>query len=54
MRHWKLGSYCAMDRDNMKIEADNVQGGSDGFEKVLDLLEDGCSNLMQKIKSENK
>ena len=28
---------------------DPYYGGASGFEKVLDLLEDGCENLLQEI-----
>lgn len=40
---------------NTKIPADIVPdpyyGGADGFENVLDILEDACNGLLQKIKS---
>jgi protein-tyrosine phosphatase len=30
---------------------DPYYGGPEGFEKVLDLLEDGCSTFLQKWRS---
>lgn len=50
----KIIPFCDFVSTQDKEVPDPYYGGSDGFEKVLDLLEDGCSNLMQKIKSENK
>ena len=46
----KMTDFC------QNIEADEVPdpyyGGPDGFEKVLDLLEDACQGLLDKIKKE--
>lgn len=45
----KMTDFCE------KYEADHIPdpyyGGSEGFEEVLDLLEDACANLLKKIQS---
>ncbi len=40
--------FCSTHRD--KIVPDPYYGGTDGFEKVLDLLEDGCAGLLLHAK----
>lgn len=45
----RMTDYCR------KLEADHVPdpyyGGKQGFENVLDILEDACKGLMEKLKS---
>lgn len=42
---------------NKKLKAvevpDPYYGGTEGFEKVLDILEDACENLLEKIENEH-
>lgn len=46
----KLTDYCTtFDVDHV---LDPYYGGAAGFEKVLDILEDACSNLLLQIKKE--
>ena len=40
-----------VDSDDQEVP-DPYYGGSEGFEKVLDLLENGCSNLLEKVMSD--
>ena len=48
----KIVPFCDfVDSDDQEVP-DPYYGGSEGFEKVLDLLENGCSNLLEKITSD--
>lgn len=43
-----LRLFCDYCRDNAVSDVpDPYYGGSDGFERVLDLLEDGCASLLE-------
>ncbi|KAJ4890550.1 Protein-tyrosine phosphatase [Raphanus sativus] len=44
-------SYCK--KHNDKVVPDPYYGGAQGFEKVLDLLEDACESLLDSITAEN-
>ncbi|KAF8083468.1 hypothetical protein N665_0771s0007 [Sinapis alba] len=44
-------SYCK--KHNDKVVPDPYYGGAQGFEKVLDLLEDACESLLDGITAEN-
>ncbi|CAA7025666.1 unnamed protein product [Microthlaspi erraticum] len=44
-------SYCK--KHNDKFVPDPYYGGAQGFEKVLDLLEDACESLLDSITAEN-
>ncbi len=46
----KMTSYCKF--DNPGYVPDPYYGGSAGFEKVLDLLEDACQGLLNHIRNE--
>lgn len=50
---YEMIGFC---KDNLGYDAvpDPYYGGSKGFDTVLDLLEDGCSELLTKIKSQLK
>lgn len=48
----KLTDYCK-DYD-LEGVPDPYYGGAEGFEYVIDILEDGCSNLLMKIKKDFK
>ncbi|MBA4251612.1 MAG: phosphotyrosine protein phosphatase [Chlorobiaceae bacterium] len=44
----KLADYCVkLDEDEVP---DPYYGGAEGFEKVLDILEDACSGLLEDLK----
>ncbi|BAT90161.1 hypothetical protein VIGAN_06134800 [Vigna angularis var. angularis] len=45
-------SYCKK-HDESEVP-DPYYGGAQGFEKVLDLLEDACGSLLETILAENK
>ncbi|XP_059314834.1 uncharacterized protein LOC132065448 isoform X2 [Lycium ferocissimum] len=45
-------SYCKK-HDETEVP-DPYYGGAQGFEKVLDLLEDACDSLLESIVAENK
>ena len=45
-----MTSYCT-NHDEEEVP-DPYYGGPQGFEHVLDLLEDGCAGLLEKIKEE--
>lgn len=51
LRVSKMTDYCSL--PNPGKVPDPYYGGAEGFEKVLDLLEDACNGLLQKIKEEN-
>lgn len=48
----KMTDYC--DNENPGYVPDPYYGGSEGFEHVLDLLEDACNGLLTHIKNEHK
>ncbi len=48
----KMTDYCS--NENPGYVPDPYYGGSDGFEHVLDLLEDACNGLLNHIRSEHK
>ena len=45
----KIVPFCDYVDSHEKEVPDPYYGGPEGFEKVLDLLENGCSNLLKKI-----
>lgn len=45
-----MTNYCT-DHDDVEVP-DPYYGGPQGFEHVLDLLEDACTGLLEKIKEE--
>jgi protein-tyrosine phosphatase len=46
----KIQAFCDFCTDHDEKEVpDPYYGGSEGFEKVLDLLEDGCANVLRQI-----
>lgn len=49
---FKMTSFCS--DNSIKEVPDPYYGGSDGFEYVLDILEDSTKNLLNKIKSDVK
>ncbi len=48
----KFVEFCSSHPDS-KVP-DPYYGGQQGFEHVLDLLEDGCSNLLERLKTQQK
>jgi protein-tyrosine phosphatase len=46
-----MTSYCSIFDD--EEVPDPYYGGPQGFEHVLDLLEDACNGLLVKIKEDN-
>ncbi|HUX93999.1 MAG TPA: low molecular weight protein-tyrosine-phosphatase [Ignavibacteriaceae bacterium] len=48
----KMAQFCKTHKVNEV--PDPYYSGSEGFENVLDILEDGCNNLLTKIKDELK
>ncbi len=49
----KVRLFCEFCTDHDDTEVpDPYYGGDAGFEKVLDLLEDGCRNLLNHIKTQ--
>ncbi len=48
----KMAQFCKTHKVNEV--PDPYYSGSEGFENVLDILEDGCKNLLTKIKDEFK
>jgi protein-tyrosine phosphatase len=48
----KMTDYCS--KDNPGEVPDPYYGGSAGFEMVLDILEDACEGLLNKIRNEHK
>ncbi len=48
----KMTDYCS--NNNPGHVPDPYYGGADGFEQVLDLLEDACAGLLNKIKDEHQ
>lgn len=47
----KIVPFCKFVSSEDSEVPDPYYGGTSGFEKVLDLLEDGCVNLLQHIKA---
>lgn len=43
----RFGDYCT--RCKIREIPDPYRGGDQGFEQVLDLIEDGCAHLLQKL-----
>jgi protein-tyrosine phosphatase len=51
--HHKVRLFCEFCTDHQESEVpDPYYGGPDGFDHVLDLLEDGCGNLLAHIQAE--
>lgn len=49
--HPKIKLFCEYCTQHDEREVpDPYYGGKDGFEKVLDLIEDGCANLLKALK----
>ena len=50
----ELRNFCELCEQEAHAEFDEVPdpyyGGQDGFELVLDLLEDGCANLLNQLR----
>lgn len=50
LHHAKIRPFCDFCTDHAEKEVpDPYYGGPEGFEKVLDLLEDGCANVLRQI-----
>jgi protein-tyrosine phosphatase len=47
----KMTDYCT--KFSASEVPDPYYGGAEGFERVLDLLEDACEGLLNKIRSDN-
>ncbi len=47
-----MSDYCS--NNNPGYVPDPYYGGSEGFEQVLDLLEDACNGLLNHIRNEHK
>ncbi|KAJ1440650.1 Protein-tyrosine phosphatase, low molecular weight [Sesbania bispinosa] len=53
--HKKVNLMCSYCKKHDETEVpDPYYGGPQGFEKVLDLLEDACESLLENILAENK
>lgn len=53
--HKKVKLMCSYCKKHEESEVpDPYYGGPQGFEKVLDLLEDACGSLLETILAENK
>ena len=50
----KIVPFCTYVSSGTNEVPDPYYGGASGFEKVLDLLEDGCVNLLQHVIKELK
>ena len=50
----KIIPFCNFVSSQDSEVPDPYYGGASGFEKVLDLLEDGCKNLLQEIQTKLK
>ncbi len=48
---FKMADFCK--NNKIKEVPDPYYEGEEGFEHVIDILEEGCSNLLSKIKNEN-
>lgn len=52
LHHSKVKLFCDFTQNHEHREVpDPYYGGSEGFELVLDLLEDGCSELLQRLET---
>ena len=49
----KIRPFCDFVESDDQEVPDPYYGGEAGFEKVLDLLEDGCRQILQFLKSKN-
>ena len=48
--HFKIKLFCDYCTQHDETEVpDPYYGGSSGFEKVLDMIEDGCANLLKQL-----
>lgn len=47
---FKMTEFCS--KLKVDVVPDPYYGGKQGFERVLDIVEDGCKGLLKKIKSE--
>ena len=48
--HFKIKLFCDYCTQHSETEVpDPYYGGKNGFEKVLDLIEDGCANLLKEL-----
>jgi len=47
-----FGDFC--DDDNVRDVPDPYYGGDGGFERVLDLIEDGCRNIFEHVKASQR
>jgi len=53
--HKKVKLMCSYCKEHAETEVpDPYYGGPQGFEKVLDLLDDACESLLDSILAENK
>jgi protein-tyrosine phosphatase len=51
--HYKIKLFCDYcTRHNETEVPDPYHGSEDGFEKVLDLIEDGCANLLNQFRNQ--
>lgn len=48
----KMADFCKINK--IKEVPDPYYEGDEGFEYVIDILEEGCSNLLNQIKDKNK
>ena len=48
-----IGLFCEYTGLETREVPDPYYGGQDGFDLVLDLLETGCANLIQRIRNES-
>ena len=46
----KLKRFCDYCKDTAREVPDPYYGGVSGFERVLDLLEDGCTQLLEEVR----
>jgi protein-tyrosine phosphatase len=49
----KIHKMVEYSSKKVKSVPDPYEGGPEGFEKVLDILEDACSNFLDKMKDES-
>lgn len=49
---YKMTQFCT--RQNVKEVPDPYYGGPESFEQVMDILEDACQGLLEKIKTDHK
>lgn len=52
-RVFRFVEFCRAHADASEVP-DPYYGGSSGFEQVLNLLEDGCSGLLERIRADGK